>query len=513
MGPKRFYSSLRFKFLVTLTAILLIFLGGLYYYQFTLRRHQVVRVLEESSKRYLSSIIKESLRHAMLARDLSETQNIMLAVKEQQEVLNIFLVNKGGEVVLAPGKMEKERFSRSEPTCQICHRSQTQDRPHTVVLTDEQGRDLVRNVSPILNDSACHGCHGPSSQVLGMLITDYSLQGVDSQLGWEFRRFAVTLSLVFGLLTAGVGFGLERSILARLRNLLEATRRFGRGDFDQAVAVGSHDEIGELSSAFNYMAVDLKDHIEELKLMERKLVASERLASLGVLSSGAAHHILNPLTNISLTLQVFKKDLRLNPEGQRLYDDMLKEVDRIHSVVRGLNVFAQKLRGDKQEVLLEVVLEKALLAVEANLQERGIRLIKELTPLSAPLIGYPLELVEAFSKIFDNAVKSVAIGGTLTVSAREVIHEGLPSIEIRITDTGVGIRKEHLSKVCDPFFTAWGERYNTLGLGLSIAHGIIEAHDGTLAVESVVGKGTTAKVRLPLAQGKCALGGEETPLR
>ncbi len=122
MRPTRFHRSLRFKMISALVAILVLSTVVFYYLQATYHRRQLINNLEESSTHYLSNVIKSSLRHAMLRRDLEETRNIMRAVNEQQEVANIFLVNKRGEVMVSTdGIGNKRLFALSEPKCMICH--------------------------------------------------------------------------------------------------------------------------------------------------------------------------------------------------------------------------------------------------------------------------------------------------------------------------------------------------------------------------------------------------------
>lgn len=259
MKPARFFHSLRFKIILGIVAILTISMGGFYYFETTLHRRQLIKNLEESSTHYLSNIIKGSLKHAMLTRDLDEVRYIMKTVHEQQEVMKIFLVNKLGEAVISSGTSDdKQRFSLSEPTCQICHRYKPKDRSTTVLFTDDQGQKVFRNVNPILNEPECYPCHNPSNKVNGVLITDFSLRGIEEQLGRDFRRSMISLAFFTLVVISGLSFSVDRLVLARLQSFVAAAKRFGLGDFNQEISERSGDEIGELSSAFNQMAADLR---------------------------------------------------------------------------------------------------------------------------------------------------------------------------------------------------------------------------------------------------------------
>lgn len=259
MKPARFFHSLRFKIIFGIVAVLTISMGGFYYFETTLHRRQLIKNLEESSTHYLSNIIKGSLKHAMLTRDLDEVRYIMKTVHEQQEVMNIFLVNKLGEAVISSETTNgTRRFSLTEPTCQICHRLKAKDRSTTVLFADDQGRKIFRNVNPILNEQECFPCHDPSNKVNGVLITDFSLQGIEERLGRDFRRSVISLAFFLLVVIGGLSFSVDRLVLARLQSFVAAAKRFGLGDFNQEISEESRDEIGELSSAFNQMAADLR---------------------------------------------------------------------------------------------------------------------------------------------------------------------------------------------------------------------------------------------------------------
>lgn len=259
MKPARFYHSLRFKIIVGIVAILTISMGVFYYLETSLLRRHLIKNLEESSTHYLSNIIKGSLKHAMLTRDMDEVRYIIETVHDQREVLNIFLVNKAGEAVISSGSpVTKRRFSLSEPTCQICHRYKPKERSTTVLFTNLEGREIFRNVNPIQNEPECHGCHQPSNKVNGVLITDFSLQGIQEQLDRDFRRSMVSLAFFLLVVVGGLSFSVDRLVLARLQSFAAAVKRFGLGDFNQEISESSRDEIGELSSAFNQMAADLR---------------------------------------------------------------------------------------------------------------------------------------------------------------------------------------------------------------------------------------------------------------
>ncbi|MCH7923727.1 MAG: PAS domain S-box protein [Nitrospinae bacterium] len=237
--------------------------------------------------------------------------------------------------------------------------------------------------------------------------------------------------------------------------------------------------------------------VTERKRMEQELLRAEKLASLGVLSAGAAHEINNPLNVIAIQLHLFLKNKALGPPDRQACRTMLEEVERVHEIVEGLDTFARQMKAEREPVAIQEELSRVLQRMAENIQQPRIEVVEDFLPTSPVVMGDPSLLHQALGSILDNAVKAMPGRGSLTLQVREVARDGEPWVNILITDTGVGIRPEHLPKVFDPFFTTRkvGEGK---GLGLSIALGIVEDHGGTISVESTEGLGTTFTIELPL---------------
>jgi PAS domain S-box-containing protein len=391
MKHKRFYLSLRFQIILGLVAIIALSMAGFYYLQTVLHRRHLIRNLGESSTHYLSNVIKSSLKHAMLTRNLDETRNIMTTVYGQQEVLSIFLVNKRGEIVVSPEDAAiGRRFDLSEPTCEICHRSESKDRPKTVLFTDSEGQDIVRNVSPILNEPECYGCHEPARKVIGMLVTDFSLSGIEERLGREFRQRMVSLAFFLVVVIAVLTLSMERFILARLKRFVAATKRFGRGDFSQDIPEERRDEIGDLAAAFNLMAVDLREYIAERKRAEAEVRRSR--------------DYLNAITNSTHDgLVIIEKDFTISFANEAYARQVSMELEKIigQPCYRVSHHRDEKCQAPEHECPLNALFETKLpqVAIHCHFDKAGNEMWVEVS--GSPMLDEQGEVVRAIEVIRD----------------------------------------------------------------------------------------------------------------
>jgi PAS domain S-box-containing protein len=241
-----------------------------------------------------------------------------------------------------------------------------------------------------------------------------------------------------------------------------------------------------------YGTVIAFEDITEKISLQQQLLTSEKLASVGLLSAGVAHEINTPLTGISSYVQILQKKLSTSSHGP-LLDKIEAQTDRVARIIKNLLNFARNPsetsfhRVDLKENLQEIVS-----LIEYKLKSLNIDLELNLPPLS-PILAQGERIQQVFINIILNAIDAMPSGGTLKIKLEQKDNEAIIIIE----DTGTGIKDQHLPHIFDPFFTTKGIGKGT-GLGLSISYAIIKEHEGHLAVESEVGKGSTFTVYIPM---------------
>jgi two-component system NtrC family sensor kinase len=239
----------------------------------------------------------------------------------------------------------------------------------------------------------------------------------------------------------------------------------------------------------------LLDDITQRVRMEEQMLQNEKLTSLGLLAAGVAHEVNTPLAVISNYIQMLAKQIPADDPKQRTIERIVKQTFRASEIVNNLLNFSRTGSGETVEVDLNGVLEETLSLVQHPLKANRVNVLTDYTPRLPAVLGSTTRLQQVFLNLFLNARDAMPSGGMLEV--RTAAHNG--SVEVEVTDTGMGIPPEHLHRIFDPFFTTKSTGKGT-GLGLSVSYGIIKEHAGKVDVRSTPGKGTSFRLEFPAAQ-------------
>lgn len=291
-------------------------------------------------------------------------------------------------------------------------------------------------------------------------------------------------------------------IVAPIKRLAEITRKISEGHLALRAPIKEHDETYSLAVSFNKML----DHLEltqkslekSMELLHEKQKESEKRVSLGLLVSGVAHELNNPLNNISLTAETIKEDLKeIDYDQIREYiNDILTQCDRAQDVVKNLLNFAGARKSDEKEKLDIISVVKESIHLVANqLKVSSINLIEKFPDKVFYIKGTLSKLEEVFVNIMVNAIQAMKEYGALTIAVTPDAEN--KNIYIKITDTGCGIPEKELKNIFEPFFTTKPVGEGT-GLGLSVAHSLILEHNGETDVKSKINEGTMFTIKLPL---------------
>jgi PAS domain S-box-containing protein len=248
------------------------------------------------------------------------------------------------------------------------------------------------------------------------------------------------------------------------------------------------DEKGNLFSIIE----DIKDITEENRLQEQ-LIQSEKLAGVGILASGVAHEINNPLSGI-----IGMAETAIEEENPSQIKDYLKDIlncgVRISEIIKGLRSYSRIAKnGDQSPVDINEVLEESLKMVRLATRTNSIEVIKKFQSVEK-IEAKAGEIQQIFTNLITNAFQAMnGKGGILTLSTRSLRD----LIEIKVSDSGMGIPQKYINKIFDPFFTTKKVGEGT-GLGLNIVYRIVTKYEGTVDVESKEGIGTTFTIKFPV---------------
>ena len=302
------------------------------------------------------------------------------------------------------------------------------------------------------------------------------------------RRLTLLLASVL-LAGLGVAVLLADRMSRPLRALTRATREIAKiGATRRTVPVWSRDEIGQLAGAFNTMA-------GELKRAQDDLVQAAKFAFVGEVAAGVAHEVRTPLGILRSSAQILARTLPPDrPEGMELVEMIIGEVDRLDGVVAGLLELARPREPLIEPTPLDRVVARALDFADGQAREKGIIVERVLSHEQRPARCDPEQIYQVALNLIVNALQILPRGGVITVRTLAA-HDGRVGFEV--TDNGPGIAPEVLGRIFTPFFTM---REGGTGLGLALVQRIVQAHQGTVSVDSTVGRGTTFRVDLPACE-------------
>jgi PAS domain S-box-containing protein len=250
--------------------------------------------------------------------------------------------------------------------------------------------------------------------------------------------------------------------------------------------------------------------ISLIKQMQAEVLRMDRLASLGVLASGIAHEIRNPLAGIKTVAQTLEEDIDPHDNRREYVARIIRQVNRMDDLLKTLFSYARPKSPVPSKCRLQDIVSEAKALMQKRFEKSGIEFGENYTHDLPPVYVDFQQIQQVFINLFLNAIDAMPSGGKLMVVARpklttlpRVDRRRRPALtntpswysEVCVVDTGEGIPAENLQAIFDPFFTT---KPQGSGLGLSIVYRIIEEHLGDIRVESEVGKGTTFALLLPI---------------
>jgi signal transduction histidine kinase len=418
-----------------------------------------------------------------------------------------------------------------------CHFASKEPREmaNSIVLGVSNVKEVARGVfdlnNPLRNS---HGSNAVNevNNVIYLLGTRLDLmsqaliervQLLETQSHEEGRKalrylFAFTLAVI--AMSTSVGYMISRRISGPIRSLLQGTKHVIRGNLDCHVTVAQRDEVGELSESFNSMIDEIKryrgqvenhsrtleekvkERTEELMRKDEDLRQSEKLASIGLLASGVAHELNNPLTSILMSVGLLMEDVEVSSDLYVELEKINEDTNRCIRIINELLDFSRHNIPDKIPCDINSLIGESLNMLRHSLNLERMVISDDFSNNLPPAYCDPSQIHRVFMNIIANAVQAVQGSGVLILKTS--LNGNFIIVSIR--DNGPGIPPGVKKKVFDPFFTT--KRGGT-GLGLSISHRIVHDHGGRIEIcsttideqknETVLQvTGTDVKVLIPI---------------
>ena len=230
--------------------------------------------------------------------------------------------------------------------------------------------------------------------------------------------------------------------------------------------------------------------VSSLRSMEERIRQLDRLAALGQFASSVAHELRNPLTGIATGVQYLSRGFPEGDERNESVRFILREVVRLNTIIQDLFTATRPRELRLGRVAVRDIVDRTLRGLKPTPEEAGVTIETEGADAWPKVTVDADQLQQVLLNLIQNAIQATPRGGAVSLRA----DEDRKGWWIEVEDTGAGIAPEHLPRIFDPFYTT---RPKGTGLGLFVAHGIVERHRGTIEIHSEPGRGTRFRIRLP----------------
>ncbi len=465
----------------------------------------------------LSKGITSATWHAMLDDHREAAYEVMQTIALKQGIDRIRMFNRAGQIMFST------RPEDPQPAAPL--QADLAQRVRIHWAPDSHRR--LEMLTPIYNEPSCSqaACHAHPSgvKVLGVLDLQLTLETVDREVSSMKYRVLLVTGVEITLIGLFIIYFTRRFLSRPIEKLIEGAKAVSHMELDKPIGIdNSSEEIYELAQSFEVMRerlgsalgeinqftqnleIKVEERTRQLQAAQKKLLHSDRLASLGQLSASVAHEINNPISgvlNLSMLLQRMLKADGVPPERIEEFRKYLAQVTtetaRVGRIVSDLLAFSRRSKPQRAPADLNRIVKSAFSLVQHKMKLSNIEVE---TRLCEDLPAAPCDASQIQQVVLNlllNAAEATQSKAERRVSVRTSAEEG--AVVLTVSDNGEGIQPGNLAKIFDPFFTTKSEGKG-VGLGLAVSYGIIQAHGGEIEVKSHPGTGTTFTVSLPMEQ-------------
>ncbi len=287
--------NLRFKVVVGTLFPLLVILALSSYLQYRRHRGLMLQELERTAANS-ARIVESSLSHGMMTNDRLEIQQTVARIATQRGVQSLLLLNKEGRIAVSTVPQDVGKtLDIKDPTCQACHANTQASQAAALVIEDQPGHRVLRNVHSIVARHQCQSCHLADEATYGVLIMDFGMDDIERELRAERQSTIVWALGALAALALAINWNLRRMVVGPVERLTQVVRSLGQGDLTRRAGLKSDDELGELARTFDRMAEGLEGKAAlEHEVRDRSAalqVERDKLATLNTISSTVSHSL------------------------------------------------------------------------------------------------------------------------------------------------------------------------------------------------------------------------------
>lgn len=525
---RRVSHSLSARLILFLCLGLLITFSALGYLNVRLHRQHLEAATLTSAER-VSDVIKRNASFHMLQNDREALYHMIGTMAGEPGMVKVRIFDQEGRISFSSDRNEiGAEVDKKGEACYGCH-AQAQPltrlkRPDRFRIYRINGSRVLGIINPIENRMECSSapCHAhpAEQQILGVLDTNLSLAAADAGLS-QSSRHMVAYTLVAMLLIACVsGVFVWRMVGSPVQALKKGTEKLSQGKLGYQISGIGNGELGDLAASFNQMSLELlaandqivawtrtleqrvEEKTGELKKAHEHVLHAEKMASIGKMAAVLAHEINNPLSGIMTYARLLAKWLArddvLPARRQEITEALTlisSESRRCGDLVKNLLNYSRAAPINLQPADLNQVVDRCVRLIQHKLELAGIQLRLQLQPELSTVQCDANQIEQVLLALALNAIDAMPHGGNLVITTRHA--EQRHAVELEVRDDGAGIAPEVLPQLFEPFVST--KESGGTGLGLAVSRSIVERHNGSIQVESELGKGAVFVVTLPCA--------------
>jgi len=524
---RRLSRSLSSKLIGSLLVVMVVMFALLGYVNIRLQRQHLEEATLASAER-VSDVIKRSTTYYMLRNDREGLYHTIQTIADEPGMVKVRILDQEGQVSYSTDPAEVSHvLDKTAEACYGCH-NQAQplarlNRPDRFrIYRGASGQRVLGIITPIENQPSCSNatCHAhpANQQVLGVLDTNLSLAKADAQIAVSSRH---TLAYTAGamLIVAVISWLFIWWVVGKpISALKKGTEHLSAGELGYQIEVRSNDEAGDLARSFNGMSLQLcaaneeivtwartleervDEKTKELRSAHEHMLHVEKMASLGKMAAVVAHEVNNPLSGILTYAKLLRKWVDSGQAGREKREEAMQcleliaaESRRCGELIKNLLSLSRTAPMNIQSTDLHAVVDRCLMLVRHQLDLGGVELQVKCAEDLPRVPCDPAQIEQVLIALIMNAIDAMPRGGNLWLETQ--MHGDAGTIVIRVRDDGAGIAPDILPHIFEPFLTT-KETGHGVGLGLAISRGIVERHNGSIEVESELGRGTTFTITL-----------------
>lgn len=467
-----------------------IFAGALLTYLYLSTQKKIIKTMTHDKAELVSTLIEYSVSHRMQEGQQKGVGRTLQQIADSKKIERLRIIDLQGKILESSQMSEIGNYIPENQIVKLNELYPTDDKtpiPQIIRISENQ------SLSPIKNKEECFKCHSPEKNIVALLEINFKETPTaefiyKTQLRSVFISFFALGILIFITLRL-----FERIVNRPLSQLKDTMKQVQGGNLHVQLKPLKNDDIGDLTQSFNIMVANLrqaKQQIEEL--YSKELEKAGHLASMGELAAGLAHEIKNPIAGIKGALDVINQRTDPAAPEKEIFTEMLHQTDRIYNIVQDLLSYARPREFDLKPSDPSACIQRAINLAQPQTQDKDIQFHFKKSKDELQALCDENKIQEVILNLLINSIAAIREKGKISIVQNQKNDRWL---EITIEDDGKGIKGEHITQVFNPFFTT---RRRGTGLGLSICKKIIEAHKGTIDVQSELGKGTVFTIRLPL---------------